>query len=145
MLDFIIVFGIDYAIGNDENGDMWKLYNYYLKRDGKGTVGIVLQAFIYMFLFFLNAILFYNYLIFIHMNGRVIDLYIRLNGDIDAFFVPKDEEVSLNYLKWVCHKALKMNQRVTNDRKMHLDEKGQPKEVCFIHVYKFEKEKEEDG
>lgn len=42
MFDFVLVFAVDYAIGNDENGDMWKLYNYYLKRDDRGTVGIVL-------------------------------------------------------------------------------------------------------
>ncbi len=52
----------------------------------------------------------------------MIDLYIRLNGDINAFFVPKDEEVSRNYLKWVCHKALKYNHRVTNRTDTVLDE-----------------------
>ena len=62
-----------------------------------------------------NSFLFYFYLIWIHMNGRVIDLYIRLNGDINAFFIPRDDEVSINYLKWVCHKAVKHNHRVTNE------------------------------
>ena len=43
------------------------------------------------------------------MNGWVIDLYYRLSGDINAFFVPRDDELSINYLKWVCHKAIKKN------------------------------------
>ena len=88
---------------------MFKLYNYYEKRDGAGSVGLILQLFFYIFLTAWNGLIFYFYLIFVHMNGRVIDLYIRLNGDINAFFLPKDEEISLNYLKWVCHKAMKRN------------------------------------
>ena len=86
-----------------------------------------------------NATLFYLYLIFIHMNGRVIDLYIWLNGDINAFFIPWDDEVSRNYLKWVCHKALKYNQRMTNTNDTVLDENAKPWTVSFIHVYMFGK------
>ena len=118
---------------------MFKLYNYYMNRDNSGIVGIVLQVLIYVFLFALNLMLFYIYLIFIHMNGRVIDLYIRLSGDVKDFFLPKDEEVSLNYLKWVCHKAIKKNWRVTNHYEEVIDERGKRKRVCFIHIYQFGK------
>jgi hypothetical protein len=87
-------------------------------------VGIVLTTFVYAFLLFLNISLFYFYLVFIHMNGRVIDLYYRLSGDINSFFIPKDDEVPLNYLKWVCHKAIKKNQRVTVEQDTVLDHRG---------------------
>jgi hypothetical protein len=109
LLDPILVGIVDLCMWDLENGDMFKLYNYYNDRDGSGTVGIILQILIFFIVTSLNGMLFYFYLVFVHMNGRVIDLYYRLSGDIDAFFIPKDEEVSLNYLKWVCHKAIKKN------------------------------------
>ena len=139
LLDPVLVGIVDLIIEDYDNGDLFKLYNYYDKRDGVGTVGVVLQILIYFFLIMVNSFLFYFYLVWIHMNGRVIDLYIRLNGDINAFFIPRDEEVSLNYLKWVCHKAIKHNHRVTNEQASVLDERARSKPVYFIHVYQFGK------
>jgi len=109
ILDFICVAIIDCAKEDWTTGDLFKLYYFYVKRDGQGAVGIVQTVFIYIFLTFINISLYYIYLVFIHMNGRVIDLYYRLSGDINAFFIPRDDELSLNYLKWVCHKAIKKN------------------------------------
>jgi len=52
-----------------------------------------------------NGFLFYYYMIFIHMNGRILDLYKRQSGQMKAFFVPHDNEVSLKYLQWVIHRV----------------------------------------
>jgi hypothetical protein len=109
ILDWFLIAIVDCILWDWSDGDLFKMYYFYLKWDGSGTVGIVLTVFIYLFLIFLNIGLFYFYLVFVHMNGRVIDLYYWLSGDINAFFLPKDDEVSLNYLKWVCHKAIKRN------------------------------------
>lgn len=135
---------VDLSDQDWSNGDLFKMYQFYLKRDNSGIVGIILTIFIYLFLLFLNISLFYFYLVFIHMNGWVIDLYYRLSGDINSFFVPKDEEVPLNYLKWVCHKAMKWNQRVTVEAETVLDQKGKEWKVNFIHIYQFEREKDKD-
>lgn len=135
---------VDFIVQDRLTGDLWKIYNYYRDRDGDGWVGIVLHFLLYGIVTFINGILFYFYLVFVHMNGRVIDLYYRLNGDIDAFFLPRDDEVSLNYLKWVCHKALKRNQRVANELDDAWDEKKRAKvKINFVHIYQFEKEREE--
>ena len=132
----IMVVDLSYYYGADvDTGDIFKLYNYYFKRDGSGVVGIVLTLFIYFFLTALNSFLLYFYMIWVHMNGRVIDLYIRLNGDINAFFIPRDDEVSVNYLKWICHKAIKRNQRVTNEGDTVLDDQGKSRPVNFVHIY----------
>ena len=109
ILDWLMILIVDCADTDWSNGDLFKMYLFYLKRDNSGTVGIILSVFIYLFLLFLNVSLFYFYLVFVHMNGWVIDLYYRLSGDINSFFLPKDDEVPLNYLKWVCHKAMKWN------------------------------------
>ncbi len=69
------------------------------------------------------------------MNGWVIDLYYRLSGDINAFFVPRDDELSLNYLKWVCHKAIKKNQWILNEEGTMINDWGKEKKVTYIHVY----------
>lgn len=122
ILDWFLIAVVDCIDTDWKNGDLFKMYQFYLKRDNSGTVGIILCIFIYLFLLFLNLTLFYFYLVFVHMNGRVIDLYYRLNGDINSFFLPKDDEIPLNYLKWVCHKAIKRNQRVTNEKDDVLDE-----------------------
>ena len=82
LFDPALVAIVDLALRDFDNGDMFKLYNFYLTREGTGTVGIVLQIFIYAILISLNMILFYFYLVFVHMNGRVIDLYYRLSGDV---------------------------------------------------------------
>jgi len=74
------------------------------------------------------------------MGGRVIDIYQRLSGNVQHFFLPHDNEVSLNYLRWVCAKALRFNYRVTNFQEEVIDEKGKKQKVHFVHVYKFHKE-----
>lgn len=61
-------------------GDAFAMYNYYNKRDGTGIVGVYLTFFLYFGVTVFNIFLFYNYMIFIHQNGRILDLYKRLNG-----------------------------------------------------------------
>lgn len=85
----------------------------------------------------------YYYLIFVHMGGRVIDIYHRLSGNVNHFFLPHDDEISLNYLKWVCAKALRFNHRVSNAEDTVVDERGKRVPVHFVHVYKFDKETHE--
>ena len=41
---------------------------------------------------------FYRFMVFQYMHGRILDLYRRLSGNYKAFFVPQDSEVSLKYL-----------------------------------------------
>ena len=122
---------------------MFKLYYYYNKRDGYGYPGVAMTIFWYAVLLFVNLSLLYYYLIFVHMGGRVIDIYHRLSGNVNHFFLPHDEEISLNYLKWVCAKALRFNHRVSNSQEEIVDERGNKVMVHFIHVYKFDKETHE--
>jgi hypothetical protein len=122
---------------------MFKLYYYYNRRDANGLPGLIMTFFIYAVLLFANLSLMYYYLIFIHMGGRVIDIYHRLSGNVNHFFLPHDDEISLTYLKWVCAKALRFNHRVTNAVDKVVDERGVEVPVHFVYVHKFDKETHE--
>lgn len=89
---------IDLMCTDFEWGDYFKFYNYYYKRNGSGLVGIYLTLFLMFGLITLNGLIFYNYMIFVHKNGRILDLYKRLSGSIKSFFIPHDNEVSIKYL-----------------------------------------------
>lgn len=101
LIDFILIFIVDCIQQNWNRGDMFKLYYYYNKRDGNGYPGMALTVLFYSVLLFINGSLLYYYLIFVHMGGRVIDIYHRLSGNVNHFFLPHDDEISLSYLKWV--------------------------------------------
>ena len=123
-IDFILILIVDCAMQNWKRGDAFKMYDYFDRTSGNGPPGIILTIFTYIILTFLNLLVLYYYLIFVHMGGRVIDIYQRLSGNVQHFFLPHDNEVSLNYLKWVCAKALRFNYRVTNYQENVIDEKG---------------------
>ena len=57
-------------------GDIIKLYNYYQSADGTGFAGLIIAVIIYTFLFMLSLVVFYNYIIFHHHDGRLQDIYV---------------------------------------------------------------------
>ena len=109
IFDPIIVIIIDCANEDWITGDYFRFYNYYLKKQGSGLVGIYLTIFLMAGMIVLNSFIFYNYMIFVHMNGRILDLYKRLSGSMKSFFIPHDNEVSLKYVQWVVERAKRKN------------------------------------
>lgn len=101
----LIEAGIWGSVYNYWKIDPFRLYNYFETAEGNGVVGILLTVFLYAGLIGLSGFLFYNYFLFIHMNGRLLDIYMRLNGQENRFFIPHDGEISKRYLDWVCYKA----------------------------------------
>lgn len=97
--------GLRYAIEDYTKGDIYRLYNYFDDRESSGAIGAIMHFFIYGVLLGAGSFLFYNYFLYIHMNGRLLDNYMRLNSRMGNFFVPHDGEVSARYLSWVCYKA----------------------------------------
>lgn len=86
-------------------GDAFKLYERFEREEGSGVVGIFLTLFIYASLSTLAAFAFYYYMLHVHMNGRMVDVYRRLQSPDDTFFVPHDFECSVAEVRWVCAKA----------------------------------------
>jgi hypothetical protein len=89
------------------DSDWGKFYTWYKETEGSGIVGIYLTFFLYVSLIVVNSTLFYFYMIWIHQNGRILDLYKRLQGKSTSFFVPGDQEVSKKYLQWVMSRVMK--------------------------------------
>ena len=137
ILDPIIVLITDCALQDFDNGDYFKFYNFYFKRGGSGLVGIYLTVFLMFGMITLNASIFYQYMIFIHMNGRILDLYKRLSGSMKSFFIPHDNEVSLKYIQWVVERAKKKNFILRSARQVVHDRKGIEQTIQFIHLYKY--------
>ena len=54
-----------------------------------------------------TVLVFHQYLLCVHMNGRLFDLWRRLNAGEDEFFVPHDFEVSASELHYACVRARK--------------------------------------
>lgn len=86
-------------------GDAFKLYERFEREEGSGVVGIFLTLFLYGSLSTLAAFAFYHYMLHVHMNGRMVDVYRRLQSLDDTFFVPHDFECSVAEVRWVCAKA----------------------------------------
>ena len=86
-------------------GDAWKLYNRFLADEGSGVAGVILTVFLYLVLFMVAAFFTYLFLLNMHMDGRMLDVYRRLNAHESAFLVPHDMEVSLAELKDVAAKT----------------------------------------
>lgn len=123
-LDPLLIFLVDAAAGfyfcqeqtacaNDisstacvcHEGDAWKLYNRFLADEGSGVAGVILTVFLYLVLFMVAAFFTYLFLLNMHMDGRMLDVYRRLNAHESAFLVPHDMEVSLAELKDVAAKT----------------------------------------
>ena len=139
IFDPFIVIIID-AIGTYSDGDYFRFYNYYYKKQGNGLVGIYLTIFLIFAFTVLNGFLFYNYMIFIHMNGRILDLYKRLSGSMKSFFIPHDNEVSLKYVQWVVERAKKKNYILKSTKQTVRDRMGKERNIQFIHISKIETE-----
>ena len=123
LLDPYLVLLIDLC-GRYWDGDYFRFYNYSYRKQGNGLVGIYLTIFLIFAFTVMNGFLFYNYMIFIHMNGRILDLYKRLSGSMKSFFIPHDNEVSLRYVQWVLERAKKRNYILKSTRQKVRDRKG---------------------
>jgi hypothetical protein len=96
---------VDLVVYQNFNGDFFKLYNMYLRDEGSGLIGIALNTVILVGFFLISSIVFYFYLIRLHMNGRVMDVHYRLTGKDGDFYLPEDMEMSLASLSAIIEKS----------------------------------------
>ena len=47
----------------------------------------------------MNIYLFYNYIVFVHCDAKISDIYLRISGYGKGYYLPEDNEVSWSYLK----------------------------------------------
>ena len=86
-------------------GDAYKLYWHFDRYEKNGIIGIFITVFLYVVTVFTASTILYMYFLRVHNSGRLLDVYHRLNGREDQFFVPYDLELSLEELTYICRKA----------------------------------------
>ncbi|KAK2169280.1 hypothetical protein NP493_1197g00020 [Ridgeia piscesae] len=91
--------------GDNPIADFAKLYFHYLRTEGSGLSGILVTIFLYFFTCFTSGAILYMYFLRLHNNGRLLDIYLRLHGDEEIFFVPYDLEMSNHELNYISKKS----------------------------------------
>jgi len=86
-------------------GDAFKLYYRFLRTEGSGVIGVVLTLFVYAVIMVLAALVLYAFLLNLHLDGRMLDLYRRIHGPEGAFRTPHDLELSARELRWIVDKS----------------------------------------
>jgi hypothetical protein len=128
---------VDTASRNDI-GDFYKLPNYYKDAEGSPIAGYIVVIMIYLFFIVLNLLIFYNYVVFLHLNGRMQDIYIRLLGDPKVFFCPEDNELSLRHLLWCYYTAIVNSQRIVVNNMTLDDDYGESKTLTTMQTSAYE-------
>ncbi|XP_013405388.1 uncharacterized protein LOC106170172 [Lingula anatina] len=112
VLDPITIMIIDLSLqrylnsgGDQPIADCAKLYWHFNRAEGSGLAGIFITLFLYFCLCFMAAAILYMFFLRLHNNGRMLDVYWRLHGDEDMFFVPHDLEISNQELSYITKKA----------------------------------------
>lgn len=80
VFDFMLVSIADFA-SSKKDGDMFKLYNHYLKESGQGFIGFFFTFIIEFFMMTLNIGIFYYHLMFVHHDAKIADIWIRIQGN----------------------------------------------------------------
>lgn len=83
-------------------GDAFKLWTRLEDEDSGGVMGLLYTAIIYAGLMIIATAGAYGYFIWVHMNGRMLDVYMRVHSPEESFFVPHDFEVTQAELAHVC-------------------------------------------
>lgn len=104
--------------GAQPTGDAFKLYWLFARSDDGGTPGAFLTLFAYVVLTLLAVITLYIYLLRLHMDGRVVDLYQRLSAAEDVYVLPYDHEISQRELLSIVYAAERWRGRNGERRKI---------------------------
>ena len=80
------------------NGDFIKLWYRSARSEGTGLTGAFITVMIYMGTGILAMLILHEYLLHVHRDGRILDLWRRINAPIEEFFLPDDYEVSAEEL-----------------------------------------------
>lgn len=117
-LDFFLIATVDMANQNTD-GDLFKLYNYYERTENSGFIGFFLTFLVQFAMLLVNIFVFYNYIVFVHNDARIHDIYMRISGLGKGYHIPFDNEISWNYLKQTyCLGEINNNRIVVNKYKV---------------------------
>lgn len=131
-------------IEDDWKRDPFLMTLYFRENAGSEFYGPAITFLLYLVIISVSAFVVYNYLVYVHMNGRILDTYNRINSLESAFMVPYDAEVGERYLKWVVKKAHKYKTVEGETRKVaccHYTEKRKSESYSHIAIYNVGKQR----
>ncbi|KAJ8277543.1 hypothetical protein GJAV_G00076420 [Gymnothorax javanicus] len=111
VLDPLAVFAVDAILGRlayraeQPLADAAKLYWHFHRTENSGTTGILITLFLYAVLFLFSITILYTYFLRLHNDGRMLDIFQRLHGKEEDFFIPHDLELSNQELSYIVKKA----------------------------------------
>ncbi|KAJ8413210.1 hypothetical protein AAFF_G00092060 [Aldrovandia affinis] len=111
VLDPLAVFAVDAVLGRltyspeEPTADSSKLYWHFHRTQHSGTPGVLITLLIYTVLFLCSLTILYIYFLRLHNDGRMLDIFQRLHGKEEDFFIPHDLELSNQELSYIVKKA----------------------------------------
>uniref|UniRef100_A0A669EIX4 Orofacial cleft 1 candidate gene 1 protein n=1 Tax=Oreochromis niloticus TaxID=8128 RepID=A0A669EIX4_ORENI len=111
VLDPLAVFAVDAILGrlsyspDTPVGDAAKLYWHFYQADKSGAAGVIITLFLYAVLFLLSITILSMYLLRLHNDGRMLDVFQRLTAKEGVYFLPQDLELSNQELSYIVKKA----------------------------------------
>jgi hypothetical protein len=82
--------------------DFLKLWNRFKHEDSSGVVGAIIVVILYIATFTVSCFLLYEYLMHVHKDARILDLWRRITADEEEFLIPHDFEISYEELLRIC-------------------------------------------
>lgn len=125
-------------IEDNYDRDPFLMSIYFRENASSNFYGPVITVLLYVAILGITAFAVYNYLVYVHMNGRILDTYKRINSLESEFMVPYDAEVGEKYLRWVIKKAHKYKTIEGDTRKVaaaHYTEKKKGENFSHIAIY----------
>lgn len=86
-------------------GDFIKLWNRMDRLEGSGITGLMITVIFYISIAIVACILVYHYVVYVHRDANILDLWRRVNAPEEEFFIPHDFEISSVELGQVCKKV----------------------------------------
>ncbi|XP_059671648.1 uncharacterized protein LOC104261486, partial [Gavia stellata] len=111
VLNPLAVFVVDSVLGRLGNSvdkpiaDAAKLYWVFLRAEESGVPGALITVMLYTILFITSSTVLYLYFLRLHSEGWLLDVFRRIHGEEDAFFVPLDLEISSQELSYIMKRA----------------------------------------
>jgi hypothetical protein len=103
-------------------GDAFKLWYRMARIEASGVTGAFYTFVIYSFTTLLSGVVLYNYILYAHMNGRMLDNVRRIHDPEESFFVPEDNEISMDAVKNILQRARRWRGPGGTLRKVHVSE-----------------------
>ncbi|XP_071592573.1 uncharacterized protein [Heliangelus exortis] len=123
VLDPLAVFIVDSVLGRLGNSvekpiaDAAKLYWLFRRAEDSGIPGALITVILYTVLFIISSTVLYLYFLRLHSEGWLLDVFQRIHGEEDTFFVPLDFEISGQELSYIMKRA-KQWRGVNGERRM---------------------------